>query len=146
MADVTFEGGEKLKAFFDKAGKGGIKAIETGVFETAKYSNGTPVAYVAAIHEFGVGVPERPAIRIAIKKQKKVILDMLKKKIDPEKLVIDKKLGGLIGQNLQGAIQQSIVALDSPENLEATKKRKKSSNPLIDTGVYLRSITYKVVQ
>lgn len=146
MADVTFKGGEKLKKFFDSAGKGGVRAVEVGVFASAKYPDGTPVASVAAWNEFGtVHIPERPAIRIAIKEHEKVILDLIKRSIDPEKMVIDKRLGGLIGASMQGAIQKSIVSLSTPANAPATIKAKKSSNPLIDTGFYLKSITNKVV-
>lgn len=44
----------------DKVGK-------VGWFETAKYQDGTPVAYVAAIQEFGYGpIPPRPFFRPTI--------------------------------------------------------------------------------
>jgi len=39
---------------------------KTGYFETAKYADGTPVAYIASIHEFGYpegGIPARPTMR-----------------------------------------------------------------------------------
>lgn len=146
MADVTFKGGEKLKRFFDEAGKDGVKAIEAGVFASAKYPDGTPVATVAAWNEFGtVAIPERPAIRIAIKKLEKIIPKMIKSKVDPKKMVVDKQLGGLIGATMQGAIQKSIVNLKTPANAEATKKAKGTSNPLIEDGLYLKSITNKVL-
>ncbi|MCK5607380.1 hypothetical protein KAR91_36185, partial [Candidatus Pacearchaeota archaeon] len=120
--------------------------VETGVFAGAKYPDGTPVASVAAWNEFGtVNIPERPAIRIAVRKMEKVIFAMIKKSVDPEKMVVDKRLGGLIGAKMQGAIQQSIVALSTPANAPGTIEAKKSSNPLIDTGLYLKSITNKVI-
>jgi hypothetical protein len=147
MVDVTFEGGEKLKKFFDGAGKGGVKAIEAGVFASAKYPDGTFVAAVAAWNEFGtVDIPERPAIRNAIKKLEKTIPGMIKKNVDPQKMVVDKQLAGLIGEKMEGAIKQSIVTLRTPENKEETKKAKKSSNPLIGIHeLYKKSITHKVI-
>lgn len=40
---------------------------KVGWFESAHYPNGTPVAYVASIHEFGVGpIPARPFMRPAV--------------------------------------------------------------------------------
>lgn len=40
---------------------------KTGWFETARYSNGTPVAYVASIQEFGDGkIPARPFVRTTV--------------------------------------------------------------------------------
>lgn len=42
---------------------------KTGYFETAKYADGTPVAYIATIHEFGYpggSIPARPTMRPAV--------------------------------------------------------------------------------
>ena len=147
MANVTFSGGEKTKAFFKNAGKGGIKSVDVGVFASAKYPDGTPVAAVAAWNEFGTAtIPERPAIRVANKKNDDNLIALIKRSVDSKTMVITKRIGGLIGANHQGAIQQSIVKLRTPPNAEITKRAKKSSNPLIDTGFYKNSITYKVVE
>lgn len=147
MADVKFIGGEKLKAVFQKAGKGGISSVDIGVFASAKYNDGTPVAAVAAWNEFGTAtIPERPALRIANKENEKTLLTLIKRTVDPETMVITKRIGGLIGANHQGATQKSIIRLSNPANAEKTKKAKKSSNPLIDTGFYKNSITFKVNQ
>lgn len=46
----------------------GDNRLRVGFFETAVYPDGTPVAYVAAIHEFGApaqGIPPRPFMRPA---------------------------------------------------------------------------------
>lgn len=43
----------------------GVKG-KVGWFETSRYLDGTPVAVVAAAHEFGAGVPMRPFFRPAI--------------------------------------------------------------------------------
>jgi hypothetical protein len=45
------------------------KVAKVGWFETATYPSGTPVAYVATIHEFGApaaGIPPRPFMRPAV--------------------------------------------------------------------------------
>lgn len=145
MADVEFIGGDKLKAVFQKAGKGGISSVDVGVFASAKYPDGTPVAAVAAWNEFGTAtIPERPAIRIANKENEKNLLNLIKKTVDPETMVITPRVGGLIGANHQGVTQQSITKLSTPANAPGTIKAKKSSNPLIDTGFYRNSITFKV--
>lgn len=145
MADVTFTGGEKLKEFFKNAGKGGVSSVDVGIFASAKYQDGTPVAAVAAWNEFGTAtIPERPAIRIANKENEKTLLNLIKRTVDPETMVVTPKIGGLIGANHQGATQQSITKLSSPANAPGTIKAKKSSNPLIDDGTYRNSITFKV--
>lgn len=145
MANVTFKGGEKLAKVIREAGKGGISSVDVGVFASAKYPDGTQVAAVAAFNEFGtVTIPERSAIRIANKENEDNLIRLIKKTVDPKKMVITKRIGGLIGANHQGAIQTSIVSLRDPANAPSTKRAKKSSNPLIDTGFYKNSITFKV--
>ena len=147
MANVSFSGGEKLQQVFKNAGKGGIRAVDVGVFASAKYPDGTPVAAVAAWNEFGTAlIPERPAIRIANKENEPVLVKLIARTVDPLTNVITPRIGGLIGVSHQGAIQKSIVSLTSPENAESTKKAKGSTNPLIDTGFYKNSITFKVVK
>jgi len=55
-SNVTFSGGEKLQALFQNAGKGGVKSVDVGVFSSARYPDGTPVALVAAVQEFGAEI------------------------------------------------------------------------------------------
>lgn len=145
MADVTFSGGEKLAKVLKNAGNGGIRSVDIGIFASAKYPDGTPVAAVAAWNEFGTAIiRERPAIRIANKENEDNLVRLIKKTVDPKTMVITKRIGGLIGANHQGATQQSIVKLKSPGNAPSTVKAKGSSNPLVDTGFYKNSVTFKV--
>lgn len=145
MANVEFKGGNKLNSILKNAGKGGISSVDIGIFASAKYPDGTPVAAVAAWNEFGTAtIPERPAIRIANKENEKTLLNLIKKSVDPETMVITPKIGGLIGANHQGATQQSIIKLSDPANAPSTIKAKKSSNPLVDDGIYVNSVTFKV--
>ena len=147
MASATFSGGDKFNEFIKKAGRGSVRGVDVGVFASAKYPNGTLVAAVAAWNEFGTAdIPERPALRNANKSNEKVLLRILKLKVDPETMVVTPKIAGLLGVSLQGAMQQSIVSLSSPANEDSTIRAKKSSNPLIATGTYLRSITFKVAR
>lgn len=147
MADVEFKGGEKLKEFFDNVGKGGVKGIEVGVFASAKYPDGTPVASVATWNEYGTRhIPERPALRTANKENEKAVTNIIKRSTDPQKMVVTERIANLIGASHQAAMQQSIIKWRSPANAPSTIEAKDSSNPLIDTGLYRNSITYKVIQ
>jgi len=151
MTDVSFEGGEKLKKFFKNAGKGGIRSVDVGIFAGSRYPDGTPVAAVAAWNEFGTDhgwgrIPERPAIRNANRGNEDTLIRLIKNTVDPETMVITKRIGGLIGKSHQWATQQSIINLRDPANKESTKKAKKSGNPLIGKDdTYKNSITFKVV-
>ena len=50
-----------------------------------------------------------------------------------------------LGLLVQAAIQRRVVELRTPPNAPATIKAKKSSNPLIDTGLLLTSVTWRLV-
>lgn len=142
---VSFKGGEKTQAFFKNAGEGGVKSVDVGVFQSAKYPDGTPVAEVLAYNEFGTeDIPERPAFRNANTENGKNLVRILKKRVDPKTMVVTKQIAGVLGANHQGAVQKSIVVLKSPANAPKTIKAKKSSNPLVDTGFMSRSVTHKV--
>lgn len=51
-----------------------------------------------------------------------------------------------LGAVIQGDIQMKIRDLDIPANAPATVARKKSSNPLIDTGSMRQKVTWKVIR
>ncbi len=146
MANVTFSGGKKLQEVFKKAGKGGIDHVDVGIFSSSKYPDGTPVAAVAAWNEFGTEIiPERPAIRIANAQNELELIRIIRTQVDPLTMVITKRVGGFLGVSQQGATQKSIVDLRDPENAERTLLEKfPKTNPLVDTGLYTRSITFKV--
>ena len=104
---ATITGGKEIQKIFN-AGKGGVKSIDIGVFASSKYFDGTQVAYVAMLNEFGtedelgkVLIPERPAIRIANKENEKVLLQIIKTNIDPKLMIITKQLAGLLGASQQ---------------------------------------------
>ncbi len=62
--------GKALDAALKEAG---TIECRVGWFETAKYENGTPVAYVAAIQEHGVparSIPARPFMRPTVQREK----------------------------------------------------------------------------
>ena len=150
MADsVVFSGGSKLEQFFKNAGKGGVDGVDVGYFASAKYDdkNSTPVASVAATHEFGTSdgrIPERATMRPGVKQAQFRLKRLLRQNIDPEKMVVDETLAGKLGLTLQNTIQRKIRDLRTPINAESTVKAKGSSNPLIDTGLMIDSVTYEV--
>lgn len=144
---VTFSGGKDLQKFFNKAGKGGVRGIEVGFFASAKYMDGTFVAAVAAWNEFGTKrIPERPAIRQSIKSNAKNLLGIVKKNIDSKIMVIDRKIADKIGTSQGDAQQKSMIDLKEPENADSTLRQKfPKTNPLVNTGMLIRSITHKVI-
>lgn len=144
---VSFSGGKELQKFFNKAGKGGVRGVEVGFFASAKYMDGTSVAAVAAWNEFGTKhIPERPAIRQSIKSHAKNLLTIVKKNIDSRIMVIDRKLADKIGTSQGDAQQKSMIDLKEPKNADSTLRQKfPKTNPLVHTGMLIRSVTHRVV-
>ena len=128
-----------------------MRSVEVGVFASAKYPDGTLVAAVAAWNEFGtrrggkIHIQERPAIRQAVKNHESKLTTIIKKNVDSKKMVVDKTLAGKIGMSQVGAIQKSMVDLKQPENRPSTLRTKfPKTNPLVNTGMLIRSVTHKV--
>lgn len=120
------------------------KKLKVGIFESAKYDDGTPVAQVAFWQEFGTAkIPMRPFIRNAIAKNTQKWGDSVKTAListnDSEKSL------KMLGEIMRGDIVLSLTNLNTPPNAPATIKQKGSSNPLIDTGLLRNSISWELV-
>ena len=126
--------------------RGAPDELLVGFFESARYPDGTPVAQVAAINEFGAGaIPERPFFRQAMAGAKR---DLTPKTLAALRrgpgMVVDRAEAGRIGLFLVDRLQVSITTLRSPPNAPSTVKAKGSSNPLIDTAFMRNSATWRV--
>lgn len=131
------------------------KRLAVGFFDTSKYPNGTPVAYVASIQEFGSPpIPPRPFMRPAIAANKQEWTDILRKGM---KAVIDgratvEQVYGQVGMRAAGQVSQEISNVFTPPLAAATiaarqAKRKTpgvSTKPLVDTGLMIQSVSSKV--
>jgi len=102
---------------------------------------------VALVQEFGSKdgrIPPRAAIRQAFDTNIRKITDFQIRIYDgliADKLNVRQGLG-LLGEFMTGKIKRQITTLRSPPNKDSTKKRKGSSNPLIDHSQYRNSVTH----
>lgn len=94
-----------------------------------------------------ITIPERSFIRSTFDEKKSdfelVIDGMIERYVTGQiefQLMVD-----AIGEYLVSLVRKQIVAIDSPPNHPATIEQKGSSNPLVDTGRMIDSITFKVV-
>ena len=149
---LLVSGGRLVRNMAQRSGKGGY-SVDVGFFSSAKYQDGTPVALVAAVQEFGArgkkgrpNIPERPFFRNALKEGLPDIERLFRQSIDPKRMVISKETAAKAGLVMQSKIQNSIRNLRTPENAPATIERKGSSNPLIDTGLMRESASFQVVK
>ena len=120
--------------------------LKVGFLQGARYPDGTSVAMVAAINEFGApsrGQPPRPFFRNMIRDKSKEwgpALAVLLKANDMDA----KKSLEQAGAAIAGQLRQSITDLTSPPLKPSTIRRKGFDKPLIDTGHMLASVDFEV--
>lgn len=146
MAKIT--GGDKLAARLSEIARSLSKpsTLEVGFLSDATYPDGTPVALVAAVNEYGApsrNIPPRPFFRTMVTEKSPewpdAIADLLKTTdYDAEKTMMQ------VGEGIKGQLMQSIIDTNSPALAEATIERKGSSKPLIASGHMLQSVDFKV--
>ena len=125
------------------------KDARAGWFESAKYPDGTPVAYVAAIHEFGSpvnNIPPRPFMRPAVAENTPEWRDLMaqgaRALLKGTRTLTD--VMNMIGTRAAGDIAKAIEAVDSPPLKPATIARKGFSKPLVETGLMLQTVSHTV--
>lgn len=104
------------------------------------------VGEVAAIHELGLGVPERSWLRAWFEANHRTVIADIKAgmvqiaqgRLTPEALL------EVLGQKYVGEIRKRTQAGIDPPLAQSTIDRKGSSTPLIDTGQLWSAITYEV--
>lgn len=118
MATLTISGGKALEAKLRELSEKVTKAatLRVGFLEGAKYPDGTPVAMVAAIQEYGApgaGIPPRPFFRSMIAAKKDRWGDALgMAMVDHDYDVV--RAMAVMGQGISGQLQESIINLDEP--------------------------------
>ena len=157
---VEVKGGDALRkrlqeiaANLDKGAE-----VEVGFMEDKTYPDGTRVALVAALNEFGVpshNQPPRPFFRnaIAVNQDKwpvNIVTALKANNYDAEKAL------ALVGEEIQGEIQESILELTEPALAESTIAGKSRGGvskiagvmgpekPLIASGLMYNSVVYRV--
>lgn len=142
------KGGEKLAARLAAIARTirNASSVRIGFLENARYPDGTPVAMIAAIGNYGApraGIPPRPFYTnmIAAKQGEwpRAIAGLLKS-TDYDAL----RTLQLTGEAIAGQLRQSIIDTNDPPLKPATIRRKGFSKPLVETGHMLNSVDYEV--
>lgn len=121
-------------------------SLEVGFLENATYPDGTPVAAVAFWNEFGTAnAPARPFFRQMIAKESPSWAGKI------AKLAVatgddGPKVLALMGEDIDGALKQSINDFTSPALAQSTIDRKGFDKPLIDTSHMVNSTGYRVIK
>lgn len=136
------------------------KVGKVGWFEKSKYEDGTSVAYVAAIQEYGYpngNIPPRPFMRPTIAKKQQEwakIAESGAKAVLAGKSQVGQVMEA-IGLKAAGDIRKTISLITtpplSPRTIEARRSRRADkktigslTKPLIDTGIMFGTLTNTV--
>lgn len=147
MATKNLSGGDELEArLAEIAAKFGGGLVKVGFMDGATYPDGTPVAAVAYWNEYGrpsTGQPPRPFFRRMIAKESPSWAPKM------ARLAVATDYDGprvlaLMGEDISGALKQSINDFQSPALAPSTIAAKGFSKPLIDTSVMVNSVDYEV--
>jgi len=134
-------GGEALKKRLTELAENLATGAEVrvGFLEGAKYDDGTPVAQVAAIQEFGApraGIPPRSFFRTMIAAKKDGWGDAVAATLKASDFDAAKALG-LVGQGISNQLQESIENTNSPP-LSPVTLMLRSLYPVRSEGVTSR--------
>lgn len=128
---------------------GDNKVVHVGIPEGKHEEDGTPVAMIAAVHEFGSPsqeIPERPFLRITPVKHREKYVRL--NRINLVKMLrgqttVENALGQL-GEMAKGDVQQEIRNGNFAPLKAETIRRKGSSRPLIDSGQMVQSVSWEL--
>ena len=161
---MAVRGGHRLRAAIRKGlSAQGVTRVTVGFYRTAKYPDGTPVAAVAAWNEFGTKgggwggpIPERPFFRTAIRLARDDIRQLLRERVDPQRMVVDDKMGNELGALVASQIQRTIAEAKFKAPAAATLAARKrpgfrgratpymGAKPLNVEGILRTSVSWQV--
>jgi hypothetical protein len=143
---MTMRGGAKLKAHLRRTAENiaSANSVNIGFLAGATYPDGTPVASVAYLNEYGHGTtPPRPFFRRMIATKQHGWGAVLARQMELTGNNSELALGRL-GELVTGQLAESITTLSDPPNATSTVAAKGFDKPLIDTGHMLNSISYEL--
>lgn len=124
-----------------------------GKATSTQYPDGTPVIDVAFYNNYGTknkdGSDHIPARRFMDIGSKKATIELSPfieksiKKINDDQMTWD-QLAEIVGIKAATILKKEITQLSEPPNADYTIAKKKSANPLIDTGLLRQTITYDI--
>lgn len=125
------------------------KVVQVGLPSGINYEDGTPVAYVATIQEFGDSgnnLPPRPFFTPTIKEKKDAWASSIRKgvaQVQKGNLSADDVLSA-VGMVAAADIRDTVNSVTSPKLADSTIAAKGFDKPLIDTGLMVASIQSKI--
>lgn len=148
MAAIAFKGGDKMQSVLEKMKDrlGKAQKLDVGFMEGATYPDGTPVAMVAAIHNYGAPaahIPARPFFSDMVRDNSPQWGEKMGKILAATGYDAEQTMG-LMGEKLTSELQDSIRDSKWAPLADSTVSSKGFDKALIDTGHMLNSVQYAV--
>jgi len=150
MINLTINLSNKIQEYLEgkaqRLGRGNGAKLRVGFLEGASYPDGTSVALVAAVQNFGApsrGIPPRPFFTNMVKNHQDEWPGVIEAALAAENYDA-KEAMRWVGEHIAGELRQSILDTNDPPLAPATIRRKGFAKPLVDTGHLLNSIDYEV--
>jgi hypothetical protein len=145
---ATLKGGTKLDAALSAiAAKISRPAmLKVGFLSGAAYPDGTSVALVAAVNEYGSpsrGIPPRPFFRGMIAEKSSGWPAAVATNLKAKDYDVDATLR-IVGEGIKGQLQTAITEFSGVPLAPATVAAKGSTKQLVDTAQMLNSVDYTV--
>ncbi|MCP1246182.1 hypothetical protein NKW54_09535 [Acetobacter cerevisiae] len=147
--------------------------VRAGFFKTATEVDGTPVAAIAAVQEFGavvrgreghsIVIPPRPFLRQTVATRRTAWVRLLAQELKTslrtpgragdtrhalqtlvQRLSTPTQALTTVGKAMQTDITQTIHQTHTPPNAPATIRHKGFDKPLVETGTLQNSVTFQV--
>lgn len=151
----------KTKALINNLGDLDGAGVRVGFFEGSKYDDGTPVALVAAVQEFGSpkqGIPPRPFMRQAIAQNGRWwarLVEAGMNELANGKQATAHQVWDKVGLKAAGDVRKAISKVTAPALKKSTVARRLAkmadnktvgnlTKPLVETGVMLNAVTHEV--
>lgn len=146
MTTTTLSGGDALERRLSEIASRVARpaTLRVGFLENATYPDGTSVAMVAALLNFGISNGKAwPFFTNMIAEKAPGWGEQLANLLTLNDWDVEKSLK-LMGEGIAGQLRQAIVDMDAPALEPSTIARKGFDKPLVDTGHMLNSVDYEV--
>lgn len=147
---MAIRGGDKFQKELQRMA-GAVRSadyVKVGFLAGATYPDGTPVAMVAAIQNWGApraNIPPRPFFSNMIERKSPEWGPATGALLVANDYDAAKTLEQ-VGQAIAGQLRQSIIDTNDPALAPSTIKRKGFSKPLVERGIMLNAVDHQVVK
>ena len=114
--------------------------------DSPPYPDGTPTAEVAALHEFGIGTPQRSFFAGAVPEMEDVAKQIIRRHLDPLNPALPLRVANMIGAACKAVLQRALDEVVGPPLSDETLRQRGAGalSLLIDSGRLRAAVVWRV--